>query len=190
MRTRKPGSDRIRPHTTALAAALVMALAASCTSTRPTAGGSAPGSPAAGAQGPGPHATGRPTPGIAGPVVLPSAPAGTVDVAEPGGAGQVTVRSGQQVAVFLFSSYWGPVSNSAPGTLVAEPTPASLPLPDVAGLCGSTRVPGGGCGLFVHVFRAGRDGTAVLSGLRTSCGEAMACAPGQGSYRLTVIIEG
>ena len=95
---------------------------APCETAGPTTAPCAPSAPAAASGAPRLPARAG-TPGADGPGVLASAPAGTAYVAEPGGAGTVTIRPGQQVAVFLFSSYRGPVADSAPGALAPEPTP-------------------------------------------------------------------
>ncbi len=50
-------------------------------------------------------------------------------------------------------------------------------------------MPGGGCGTVTAWFNADGPGTAVVTASRTSCGEAMACGGGAGSYRLTVIVR-
>ncbi|KOU35372.1 hypothetical protein [Streptomyces sp. WM6378] len=48
--------------------------------------------------------------------------------------------------------------------------------------------PGAGCGIAADDFTARRTGTEQILAHRNSCGEAMRCGAGQGSYAVTVYI--
>lgn len=85
---------------------------------------------------------------------------------------------GATVQVTLHSTFWSPLTSSAPQVLAptgatTAPAPASCH-------------PGGGCGTVLTTFQARTAGSAQLTATRTSCGEAKPCAPGQQSYTVTV----
>ncbi|WP_329561355.1 hypothetical protein [Kitasatospora sp. NBC_01266] len=94
----------------------------------------------------------------------------------------VRVRTGTAVLVQLHSTYWSVPTSSAPQVLTPTGRDATTP----TGTC----APGVGCGLSSAGFTAARPGTAQVTAGRTSCGEAMRCLPGQGSYRVTVDVTG
>lgn len=48
--------------------------------------------------------------------------------------------------------------------------------------------PGSGCGTATATFDSVADGTAVISATRGSCGEALACAHGEGQDRCTITV--
>jgi len=50
-------------------------------------------------------------------------------------------------------------------------------------------VPGAGCGTVIGAFTAVRTGTAIVSASRTTCGEAILCAGGNGEYKVSVIVR-
>lgn len=92
----------------------------------------------------------------------------------------VRVHVGAPVLVRLHSTYWSTPASSDPQIL------------DPAGKGGSTPTgtcePGAGCGVAAADFTARRTGTAHIFAHRNSCGEAMPCRPGQGSYTVTLEI--
>jgi hypothetical protein len=151
-----------RPRTTA--AALLMAL---------TLGGcAAPGTdPGAGAP------TGAPT-------VAPSSPAGRIVALDEHDVGTtVTVPDGATVELMLHSTYWAAPRSSAPALL--RPLGAAT---SSAAAVGPSCRPGSGCGTVVARFLAAGSGKVALTSSRSSCGEAMACAPGARTYTVEIVV--
>jgi len=124
---------------------------------------------------------------------------GTAGSAQPGGGGTatgiparkievgiaaqgstVTVHPNDVVQVRLQSTYWRfePVTSGvlSRGTFVAKPSHGHI-------------VPGTGTGTIIATFRALRAGTARVNAARQSCGEAMRCVGGQGSFTMTVVVH-
>lgn len=97
----------------------------------------------------------------------------------------VDLAPGQRLEVTLASTYWqlALAPGSGPLALVSNDV-----VPGGPG-CAAT-IPGSGCGIARLVARAVADGSATVSGSRTSCGEALRCGPGQGSYELRVVVHG
>ncbi|PYC77991.1 hypothetical protein C7C46_16735 [Streptomyces tateyamensis] len=120
-------------------------------------------------------------------VSVSSSPSSPVAVSPPLGLDEhangttVRVAAGGTVVVTLHSAYWSALTSSAPAVLAPAGSPSTSP-----GTC----PPGGGCGTVTAVFRASSPGTAQLTASRTSCGEALACAPDQRSYQVTVTVSG
>jgi len=89
---------------------------------------------------------------------------------------------GQTVHVVLENTYWT-IDGSSDGAVIAPLGSAShSPQPNGC-------VPGGGCGTVRQDFLARAPGQAWLSAHRTICGEAMACAPAQRSFTVTVVVS-
>ncbi|MFD4535285.1 hypothetical protein ACFWNL_08510 [Kitasatospora sp. NPDC058397] len=91
----------------------------------------------------------------------------------------VRVAPGTVVRVELHSTYWSPAAGDSPRTLRPTAT-ATTPAPSCR--------PGGGCGRVTAGFLAASPGTARLSAHRTTCGEALACPPGQRAFTVTVTV--
>ncbi|MDH6577400.1 hypothetical protein [Kitasatospora sp. MAP5-34] len=137
-----------------------------------TPSGTPTGTPVAGA-------TGTPTP--AG--TTPGAPAGTtVALTEHDSGRTVTVPVGSTVQLVLHSTFWAGPTSSAPKLLSAAGTPAR------AAGSGTGCHPGSGCGTVTAGFLARSAGTAQLTSMRTSCGEAMACTPALANFAVTVVV--
>jgi hypothetical protein len=121
---------------------------------------------------------------------------GVGSAAQSGGSGAVvvvgdgdngrtlSVSPGTVVTLILGSTYWtvGGSSNDRAvaerGSAVASPGGASCP-----------HFPGSGCGTVTATFVAAAAGRADLTASRVSCGEALACAPGQRSFVLTIVVS-
>jgi hypothetical protein len=93
----------------------------------------------------------------------------------------VTARVGDVVRVQLGSTYWRFDAVTGP-VLRPAGAPAFAP--------GPSCVPGGGCGTITQTYRARATGTAHVTASRTTCGEALRCAPSQRSYAVTVVVRG
>lgn len=95
----------------------------------------------------------------------------------------MTIAVGQKLTVTLNSTYWQ----------FGSPSNISIVTPDgqaVAAACAAPPpYPGSGCGTVVQDYHGVRAGTAVLNASRNSCGEALACAPAQSSWKLTVLVR-
>ncbi len=105
-------------------------------------------------------------------------PGSTVTVDETA-SDAVSLRVGQQLIIDLHSTYWMVQGSSNPPVLAMDGAVVVSPSPDGC-------VPGEGCGTVTADFHAIAPGDAVVSASRTSCGEALRCTRGQGTFRLTV----
>jgi FtsP/CotA-like multicopper oxidase with cupredoxin domain len=91
----------------------------------------------------------------------------------------IRVNVGDTVRLTLHSTYWqlDPPSGSAvqagPSDVVGSPAP----------------IPGTGAGTVTTSYLAKAAGTAVIAARRTSCGEAMGCAPDQASFTVTLTVN-
>ena len=92
----------------------------------------------------------------------------------------VHVAVGDEVIVTLHSTYWAFSPVAAAGVLHATGAPAQS-----RGQC----PPGVGCGTVTVHFTAVGAGTAEVDADRTSCGEALACTPGQGTFGVTIDVD-
>jgi hypothetical protein len=118
--------------------------------------------------------------------VTDSHPAGPAVVVVHDGAGShtATVQAGQRLEVILDSTYWNVAGSSRPGVLRQDGESVLLARPTS---CPS--IPGLGCVPIRTDFSALKPGTAVITASRTSCGEAMMCAPGQRNFTLKVTVR-
>jgi hypothetical protein len=91
------------------------------------------------------------------------------------------LRIGDRLEVGLHSTYWTIKGSSNPQVLLAES-------PVVISPSLSRCVPGGGCGTVAMTFDVVGTGSADVTASRTSCGEAMGCIGGDGSYKITVVV--
>jgi hypothetical protein len=143
---------------------LVAALAAGC-------GGSA----ARGGSGP-------TTSGVGASTSLPSTPLpGTVQLTYADNGRSVAVARGGTVQLVLDSTYW--TVAPPPDASILRPEGAPVVAPEV-GHC----VVGQGCGTVTATWTAVAPGTATVAAGRTVCGEARACGPTQGSFRVEVTV--
>ena len=93
----------------------------------------------------------------------------------------VKIRRGQKLAVQLHNTYW---RFAAPSTSALVAIGAPVYAPKLGGGC----VPGEGCGTVTARFRAARTGSATIKATRQSCGEALRCRPGAGTFEVTVAV--
>lgn len=102
----------------------------------------------------------------------------------------VSVRVGSRVEVNLESLYWQLDTIPDPRTLALQKqvTNDAIVLASGQQAC-TASVPGSGCGTRTLTFEAVAAGTVLVYATRTSCGEALRCAPGQGSFALTVNVR-
>jgi hypothetical protein len=93
----------------------------------------------------------------------------------------LSMARGEQLVVTLHSTYWtfGGAPSSAVLQEVGQPvaSPGSCP-------------PGVGCGQVTATFTAVGPGRADVTASRSSCGEALSCAGGAGSFRVSVVVSG
>jgi hypothetical protein len=94
----------------------------------------------------------------------------------------VNLRVGETLRVVLDSTYWSIKPSSNANVLAARGVPVVAPR-----LVGC--VPGQGCGTTTALFRALAPGVASISASRASCGEAMRCTLGNGSFKVTVRVQ-
>ena len=94
----------------------------------------------------------------------------------------VPVVQGGRLVVALDSTYWTFRPVAPRGVLRAIGPPLVVPRL-------SHCVPGQGCGTVTAEFQATGTGAATVEATRTTCGEALRCAPGQGDYRVQVRVS-
>jgi hypothetical protein len=94
----------------------------------------------------------------------------------------IQVGRGDRITLTLHNTYWriGP----ADGDILTQ-IGSQQDSPAPAGTC----VPGVGCGTVSAQFVATSEGSTTLTASRTTCGEAMACPPGEGSYVVHVVVS-
>lgn len=111
-------------------------------------------------------------------------PTGTAVISVGAAAGGTTVRisPGSILRVSLGSTYWRFAPDSDPDVLRRTGLTAAA---DTS----APRIPGAGRGLVVATYAALAVGSATIRAARSSCGEALRCVGGQGSYRLTVVVR-
>ena len=96
----------------------------------------------------------------------------------------VTLAVGDTLVVTLSSTYWQ-FRAAAPASVLHL---VSSQITPEATQNGARCVPGQGCGTNTATFLAAASGQATVSAARTSCGEAMLCTGGQGTFTLTVVV--
>jgi hypothetical protein len=102
----------------------------------------------------------------------------------------VSVRVGSALEVNLESLYWQLDTIPDPRTLALQKQVTTDAILLTAGQQSCTAsVPGSGCGTRTLTFEAVAAGTVLVHATRTSCGEALRCAPGQQSFTLTVNVR-
>jgi hypothetical protein len=122
--------------------------------------------------------------GAAGSLVPPAARQ-QVTATESDNGRTIVLRRGGSLTVVLHSTYWTIAGSSAPRVLSERGRPVTTPAPPSAHC-----VPGQGCGTVTARFLAVGDGRADVTASRTTCGEALMCAPNQRSYVLHVVVIG
>jgi hypothetical protein len=110
-----------------------------------------------------------------------TAPRSVVTVNDADNGRTVTLAPGGELTVTLGSTYWTINGSSNPAVIrqVGQPTVSAGPCP-----------PGVGCGQVTATFVAGQAGRADVTASRSSCGEALSCTGGSGSYRVSVVVSG
>jgi hypothetical protein len=111
----------------------------------------------------------------------PPLPRHSIAVSDAANGATIRIHTGTRVTVRLGSTYWTFQGSSNPAVLRQVGTPTVKP----RGGC----VPGAGCGTVTATFVARHPGTATVTASRTTCGEALRCTGGQGSYTLTVVVR-
>lgn len=95
----------------------------------------------------------------------------------------VSLHTGETLRVVLHSTYWH-IDDPGDATTLRAKGAATV----AAVLPGSGCVVGQGCGTVTQDFIAAAAGRSTLTAARTSCGEAMACAPDAASWSVTVVV--
>jgi hypothetical protein len=94
----------------------------------------------------------------------------------------VQFHRGDRVVLTLHNTYW---RIATPHSDILTQTGTQTVTPARVGTC----LPGIGCGTVQAIFIASATGSAELTASRTTCGEALACPPGQGSYVVHLIVR-
>ena len=136
----------------------------------------APSVPPIQATGSGPADTGSTAP------ATPAGPTSTTELGEANNGQTLTVSVGATVKLVLHNIYWTVDDSSHPSVL-------ALVGPPVYSGAGSIKcIPGTGCGTVTATFKAVAQGSALISASRTSCGEALQCPGGAGTFEVTVVV--
>jgi len=120
--------------------------------------------------------------GSGSPAIFSGSPA--VVVRDQSNGHTVSVKVGDRLELVLASDYWTVRGSSLPRVLRQDGPTSDLPTPPGCG-----HIPGLGCVPIRTDFSALAAGTAVITASRTSCGEAMGCAPGQRHFTVTVVVR-
>jgi hypothetical protein len=96
----------------------------------------------------------------------------------------VKARVGDRIELILSSTYWNLHGSSAPRVLRQNGPPVVLARPPSC-----PDLPGLGCTPEQVNFTALADGTAIVRASRTSCGEALRCAPDKTRFAVTLVIR-
>jgi hypothetical protein len=104
------------------------------------------------------------------------------DVDDTANGSTIHVRVGDLVQVTLHSTYWQ--MNTLTSAAVQERVSDVVASPAAPG-----RVPGIGAGTVVTSYVARSSGSAQITAHRTSCGEALQCAPDKQSYAVTIAVD-
>jgi hypothetical protein len=108
---------------------------------------------------------------------------GSVSVTEHNKGQTVTVARGTRIVLRLHSTYWRLRGSSNPAVVRqtgAQQIHAVLP---------PKCLPGAGCGTVSAPFEAIHAGRALLRAARTTCGEALRCAPAQQRYSVVIVVR-
>lgn len=108
----------------------------------------------------------------------------TVVVRDNANGTTVHANVGQTVELILGSTYWQVSGSSAPNVLRQDGP--SIPL---ARPTSCPNIPGLGCVPVSTSFHALTPGTSSITASRTTCGEAMRCAPNQEHFAVTVVVQ-
>src|SRR5271157_5658595 len=128
--------------------------------------------------------------------VIPAAPAGSgspasempaesmspTALSEADNGRTLSVSVGSTVTLVLHNTYWVVHASSDPSVLVMVGQPV------YSGAGTMVCIPGAGCGTVTTSFMAVAPGSAVISASRTSCGEALMCVSGAGTFEVTVVV--
>jgi hypothetical protein len=95
----------------------------------------------------------------------------------------VKARVGDRIELILSSTYWNLHGSSAPRVLRQNGPVVVLARPP-----GCPDLPGLGCTPEQVNFTALAGGTAIIRASRTSCGEALRCAPGKTRFAVTLVV--
>jgi len=110
-----------------------------------------------------------------------SAPPAPVTLTDADNGRTVSVAPCAQLTVTLGSTYWTFAGSSNSAVLRQVGQPVASP-----GAC----PPGVGCGQVSASFVAVAPGRAEVTASRSSCGEALSCTGGSGTYRVSVVVAG
>lgn len=114
----------------------------------------------------------------------PRSPQGTVMIGDSASGKTVSVFVTGRVRLVLSSTYWTVTGSSAPNVLRQDGGTKLLARPS-----NCPKIPGLGCTPEETDFTALGHGKAVITAHRTSCGEALRCAPGKESFSVTIIVK-
>jgi hypothetical protein len=118
----------------------------------------------------------------------PSSAATNVMVNQNSNHRTIVLKRGTSLTLSLNSTYWTIRTSysSRVVTPVGKTTVKSIfPGPTAPLGC---KVPGMGCGTVMHRFKATSVGRTSITASRTTCGEAMLCAPDKRNFAISVVV--
>jgi hypothetical protein len=92
------------------------------------------------------------------------------------------VSVGATVKLVLHNTYWAVHDSPDPSVLAMAGQPV------YSGAGAVKCIPGTGCGTVTATFKAVAPGSARISADRSSCGEALECTGGAGTFEVTVVV--
>lgn len=110
----------------------------------------------------------------------------TVTLTEDDNGHAVTLHPGQHLQVILHSTYW--TFDGGTDTSVLARQGDTVFHPGTPGRGGCPSFPGSGCGTAVQDYVADGPGTSTVTASRTTCGEALLCAPDQSTWTVDVTV--
>jgi len=107
-------------------------------------------------------------------------------ISEPSNGKVISIKTGSTFSIVLHSTYWqyDPLTATKAIQAISDPVGAPIaPGPTAPRACTHA---GSGCGTVTWKFKAKSIGSATITASRTSCGEALQCAAGQGLYSVKI----
>jgi hypothetical protein len=108
--------------------------------------------------------------------------ADAIEISETSNGLTLSLSVGATLRLVLHNTYWT-IGGSSASSVLALTAP-----PVYSGAGPISCIPGAGCGTVTASFRALAPGKAVVTAVRTSCGEALRCIGGDGAFEATVIV--
>lgn len=100
----------------------------------------------------------------------------------------IILKRGTSLTLSLNSTYWTIRTSYSPAVVTAVGKTTVKPIFPGPTAPSGCKVPGMGCGTVMQRFKATRVGTTSITASRTTCGEAMLCAPDKRNFAIKVVV--